>query len=562
MPLLPFGEFRPDVSDINGQYTAAVNNVVPRMDGYGPFKDLEAFTEALAARCRGAFIATKSDGSIKIFAGTATKLYVLDNTDLTWSDASQSSGTYSTLNDQERWEFAQFNDKVIAVQQNAAPQVFDVDSDTEFADLSGTPPQAAHIAIINSFVVLSGIINLPQRVQWSALNDITGWTAGTDYSDYQDLPDGGPIQGVVGGELGIIVQQTSIRRMIYQPGSDVVFSIDRLANNVGCIAPHSITYINDRMFWLSRRGFVMATQSGQVQFIGREKVDRTFLADYDSSQLGLVFGASDPANHHVLFTYKSNDMDAVDTAFDKAFVYDWVMDRWSRIDLSGQYLLALSQPGFTLEGLGVIGSIDVTGAADNGSGLVRLTVTDTTGWTTGDIKDIADVGGTTEANGTFTITVVDGTHIDLQGSTFANAYTSGGYVAGSLDALSASLDSYVEATLPALAMANTSNKFGFFTGSNLEATLETSEQTVMDRRMFIRGFYPQTDADDLTGSIGARENLKAAATFSTAIDINDQGFVPSRVSTRSARARITIAAGDEWTFATGVHPEVRREGKR
>ena len=72
----------------------------------------------------------------------------------------------------------------------------------------------------------------------------------------------------------------------------------------------------------------------------------------------------------------------------------------------------------------------VSGAANNGSGLVRLTVASTTGWSTGDTKYVYGVGGTTEANGSWTITVVDSTHIDLQGSSYSHAWTSGGVVVG------------------------------------------------------------------------------------------------------------------------------------
>lgn len=64
---------------------------------------------------------------------------------------------------------------------------------------------------------------------------------------------------------------------------------------------------------------------------------------------------------------------------------------------------------------------------------VRLTVSSTTGMTTGDTRTVFGVGGTTEANGTWVITVIDATHIDLQGTTFANLYTSGGAVNGRWD---------------------------------------------------------------------------------------------------------------------------------
>lgn len=67
----------------------------------------------------------------------------------------------------------------------------------------------------------------------------------------------------------------------------------------------------------------------------------------------------------------------------------------------------------------------VTGTANSG-GLVRLTLTTTRGLMTGNTMVVSGVGGTTEANGTWVITVVDSTHVTLTGTTYANAYTSGG----------------------------------------------------------------------------------------------------------------------------------------
>ena len=43
---------------------------------------------------------------------------------------------------------------------------------------------------------------------------------------------------------------------------------------------------------------------------------------------------------------------------------------------------------------------------------------------------VAGVGGTTEANGTWPIDVIDGTHVELNGSTFVHAYTAGGTITG------------------------------------------------------------------------------------------------------------------------------------
>jgi hypothetical protein len=72
-------------------------------------------------------------------------------------------------------------------------------------------------------------------------------------------------------------------------------------------------------------------------------------------------------------------------------------------------------------------SLPVSGAANNGSGLIRLT-TASHMFKTGDRVTVASVGGTTEANGAWFMTKASGSTLDLNGSTFTNAYTSGGTV--------------------------------------------------------------------------------------------------------------------------------------
>lgn len=72
--------------------------------------------------------------------------------------------------------------------------------------------------------------------------------------------------------------------------------------------------------------------------------------------------------------------------------------------------------------------IAVTGAPGAFGGVIQLTVASTATLSTFQEVNVANVGGTTEANGSWIITVVDGIAINLRGSTFTNAYTSGGTV--------------------------------------------------------------------------------------------------------------------------------------
>jgi hypothetical protein len=68
----------------------------------------------------------------------------------------------------------------------------------------------------------------------------------------------------------------------------------------------------------------------------------------------------------------------------------------------------------------------VTGAANNGSGLIRITTSAAHNLATGQVVTISGVGGVSNANGTFVVTVITGTTFDLQGSSMSGTYTSGG----------------------------------------------------------------------------------------------------------------------------------------
>jgi hypothetical protein len=351
--ILPFGEYRPDITNYDGKSSQTVQNVVPRADGYGPWKSFAPFSLPLAnsTACRGFFYARKTDGSIVVFGASSDHIYKLNNTSLLWDDAS--NGVYTALPTGYHWQFAQFGNSVIAVQPNVVPQVYDLASmPATFSNLAGSPPQAAYVAVVGRFLVLSGLTSQPFRIQWSGLNAITTWTSGVNSSDFQDFPDGGIVRGVAGGEFGVIFQDSVMRRMVYQPGAAYVFQIDRIAEDKGLMAPYSIIRAGDKIFWLAAQGFHGMTSTGIPEPIGKEKFDRTFFADYDPAQLQLIIGAADPEQSRVYWGYKSQA--GVTGLFDKIICYDYALGRASAILQKGSYLATLSRPGYTLEGLDAI----------------------------------------------------------------------------------------------------------------------------------------------------------------------------------------------------------------
>lgn len=78
-------------------------------------------------------------------------------------------------------------------------------------------------------------------------------------------------------------------------------------------------------------------------------------------------------------------------------------------------------------------TMTVTGTAAGSGGKVRLTYTPAQTIPTGTKVRVSGVGGTVEANGDLlTATFVDSTHIDLDATTYANAWTAGGTIVTAL----------------------------------------------------------------------------------------------------------------------------------
>ena len=145
-------------------------------------------------------------------------------------------------------------------------------------------------------------------------------------ADLQDLPDGGNVTGLVGGEVGLIFQETSIRRMTYE-GPPVVFRIDKIANDIGASVPGSVAGLLDMAFFLHKSGFYMVRAGQQVTPIGRGKVDKTFWADFDETNQFRCSSAIDPVRGLYVFAYPANGSNGTPN---RLLIYNWRTERWTR----------------------------------------------------------------------------------------------------------------------------------------------------------------------------------------------------------------------------------------
>lgn len=137
-----------------------------------------------------------------------------------------------------------------------------------------------------------------------------------------------------------------------------------------------------------------------------------------------------------------------------------------------------------------------------------------------------------------------------------------GYTMESLDAISADLDA-LPFSLDSrawtggrllLSAFDTNHKLDYFTGSNLAATLETTEaQPIPNMRAVVTEVWPLVDGGTLTVTPVTRNRNNDAPTTGTAASQNSIGYCPVRTNARYHRYRVGVASAGTWTHAQGIN---------
>lgn len=348
--MVAFAPYEPDRTIYNPGVATNILNVIPVADGYGPMPDLVEYSTTLGATCFGFTYVRSSTGSYSIIAGTQTTLNLLNPATLGWTDVSGPSAPYA-VPDSDRWSFARFGALLLAANIGDPLQVYNVDAPLAFADVAGSPPQAKYVTVAGDFVMLGNIAGSPQRVRWSGVNDSAWWTSGERGSDFQDFPDGEDITGVFGDSVGAVVfQRKMIRVMTFDPGSGFVFRTEVANPGRGSIAPLSIVQIGPRDFvYLCEDGFFRGLEGRPI---GAERVDKTFLADINHSDISVVRGVADPFKKIVWYQYPNAQ------GINKLLGYNWQLDKWTRAEDNVTELGAAVTVGYTLDAMDAFGTLD------------------------------------------------------------------------------------------------------------------------------------------------------------------------------------------------------------
>jgi hypothetical protein len=300
------GAWEPDKAANLTDTLILARNVYATANGYKPVKAPSQIAPALVGPFRGGASFVAQDTTARLIAGDDTSLYSLSGG--VWS-SEIGSLTVSAF-----WQFAQFGNEAICV-YGGAPVTYNLGTGAA-ANLTGSPPTADLVAVIDKFVVLGRTDGNILEVSWSGQGDATEW-GGSGFSGSQVLTSGGKIMGITSGEYGLILQRFGITRMTPTFNQDDPFQFDVISTNYGCAAEKSVVQSGDVAFCWSDRGFIQI-QGGGITPIGAEKVDRTFRETYSLADMANMWACVDPERTLVLWVMPN-----------RVWCYNWTLQRWS-----------------------------------------------------------------------------------------------------------------------------------------------------------------------------------------------------------------------------------------
>ena len=344
---IAFTEWTPDLPGVAENLSVA-KNVVPTALGYNPFPLAVNYSAAASENLNNVFAGLFSS-TTNVFAGGATKLFKFDSADLSMDNVSKAGNYVGVV----KWNFAQFGNTIIAANNVNKLQYYTLGSSATFDDLNASAPIAEYVTVVRDFVVAASLDagTNANKVQWSDINDEADWTSGaTSQSDSQIIADGGNINGITGGEFGLIFLDRAVVRMSYI-GSPLFFQFDTISRGIGCIEGNTVIQYGSMTYFLGSDGFY-SCDGTTVTPIGTQKVDNWFFENANPSKLSLMSSTIDPIRKIVVWCFIDN------FAQNTLLIYNWQIQKWSYCTTDVDYVSRSASAGLTLESLDVYGTMD------------------------------------------------------------------------------------------------------------------------------------------------------------------------------------------------------------
>lgn len=357
--MLPVASFQPDVAQTNPGVTNICENVIVVRDGNGiahiPQPGLTTLDSATAlpASPLGGTSAVNNGGTYIAFVGTGTNIYRMSASYAL--DAGQSVGSGYTVPSGDWWGTARFGAYVHFCNLTDGLLKFDVDADSAFSAVSNAP---AFSFIFPAFNTLIGLQADGENkvMRNSAIGNSLIWEG--KGAGFRTMPDGEEL--MCGAELtpdfAVLFQRNAIRGM-FRRDDGKLFDVRKMFSGRGAVNPRAMCHTDGTCWFLDSDGFYQLSADGQLTNIGRDKVNRWFLARLASDGLDSAEMAIDKVNNRVMVRYRSQDVTST-SIFEDLLVYDYLLGQWSTIKEDTAALLTMATPGLTTDDVDSFGLSD------------------------------------------------------------------------------------------------------------------------------------------------------------------------------------------------------------
>jgi hypothetical protein len=265
----------------------------------------------------GMFSAIRADGTEAIVVGTQQTLQSFNRDQCTFEDVS--ADTYDAS---VRWSGDSFGAEIFLQNGTDPEQIFDIETNT--VSENTTAPIAKYARTCGSFFVRGNLVGYPRRVQHSGAENPRSNTAKVDLSDYQDMPEGDEVMGIVPLRGGFHVpMRSAIQSMVFTGSSDFVFQRVLIDGSRGTSSPYSICTVGQDDYIIYLDTGWARWRGGGFEPIGEGRVNRWFLSDTTATIRANMVAALDPENNVVWISYTDTDGER------KSLGYQHVLDQWT-----------------------------------------------------------------------------------------------------------------------------------------------------------------------------------------------------------------------------------------
>lgn len=325
-----FGEWLPDQVDLNNPGLTDCKGVYPSAGFYTPIHGISPTEYAgITGRIMGAERFERDNGQgVTCFATTSHIGTIIgaDVREVPHSLVFESDGALTDM-----WRFEQFNSFIFATTREGATFYLpDIEAVNDFTAADASVPVANAIGFGDDFLffgdIKAGGTDYPYRYQWSPYNSpLSGY--GTDIATQAGFATApaqfGPITGISGGEVTLLLQRFGVSRLDAN-GSATVFSRSTISQDRGCASPASVAKIGQVRYWISHDGFCRCDGTS-VEVISPGKVWDWFLQNADMELLSTVQHAVNYDKRCIVWNFYPNGQ----TTYGRQIIYNYEQNRWS-----------------------------------------------------------------------------------------------------------------------------------------------------------------------------------------------------------------------------------------